>query len=74
MKDEKFVIKAYGKTELAMKYFPKHSPSAAADRFRDWLKVNPKLRHLVTKKIHVLTPAQVKLIIKYLGKPFELED
>ena len=29
MKDEKFVIKSYGKSELAMKYFPNLTPEAA---------------------------------------------
>ena len=44
MKDEKFVIKSYGKGELAMKYFPYLSPETATNKFRNWLRINPKLR------------------------------
>ena len=74
MKEEPFIIKSYGKGQLAMIYFPDVSPETAANKFRDWLKVNPRLCHLVTKSIHDLTPAQVQLIVDEIGKPFRLEE
>ena len=69
MKEEPFTIRAYGKGELAMIYRPDISPEAAAKIFREWLKANPRLEHLVTKSIHILQPAQVKLIVEEIGEP-----
>ena len=42
MTDETFTIRAYGKSELAMMYLPKHSPETAIKLFRMWLKINPR--------------------------------
>ena len=73
MKDEKFVIKSYGKCELAMKYFPYLSPETATNKFRNWLRINPKLRKLVSRESRNYTPKQVKRIVKELGEPFDIE-
>ena len=73
MKDEKFVIKSYGKGELAMKYFPYLSPEAARKKLRNWLNINPRLRNLKPKRAKDFTPKQVKTIVKELGEPFDIE-
>ena len=73
MNEEKFVIRAYGKSELAMLYLPKHSPKTAMKLFKTWLEVNPRLRHFVNRKQHYYTPRQVKLMVEELGEPFDLE-
>ncbi len=73
MKDEKFVIKTYGKTELAMKYFPNLTPESAMKRFRNWLIINKRLKKLVSKKIRYYTPKQVRSIIEEVGEPFDIE-
>ena len=73
MKDEKIVIKAYGKTELAMKYFPNLTPESAMKRFRNWLIINKRLKKLVSKKIRYYTPKQVRSIIEEVCEPFDIE-
>ena len=72
MTDETFTIRAYGKSELAMIYLPKHSPKTAAMLFREWLKFNPRLRKYVDKKSKYFTPRQVSRIVEELGEPFDI--
>ena len=69
MKEEPFTIRAYGKGELAMIYFPMLAPESAANKFRTWLKLNPRLKHLVSRRSNDYTPKQVKLIVDELGEP-----
>ena len=73
MQDEKFVIRAYGKSELAMLYLPHHTKTTALKLFKTWLEVNPRLRHLVKRSKHYYTPKQVRLIVGELGEPFDIE-
>jgi hypothetical protein len=73
MTDETFVIRAYGKSELAMMYFPDLSKETAIRKLRLWLSVNPRLRKLISKKLRSYTPKQVRLIVEELGEPFEIE-
>ena len=70
MKQESFVIRAYGKSELAMMYYPRLSQASAAKKFRNELRTNPRLSHLGTKKKHDFTPKQVRLVVDELGEPF----
>lgn len=72
MKEEKFVIRAYGKSELAMLYFPKDSEKAAMNKLRNWLKINPRLKYLVNKESKCYTPKQVQEIVEEVGEPFDL--
>ena len=72
MKDEKFTIRAYGKSELAMLYFPYLSGDVALKKFKVWLKVNPRLRQLLKIKGQTYTPKQVRQIVGEVGEPFEL--
>ena len=69
MGEEKFVIKAYGKTELAMIYAPELTESGARARMRKWLAVNPRLRKLLKMKGRTYTPRQVQRIVNELGEP-----
>ena len=73
MKNEPFVIRTYGKTELAMKYFPNLTPESAMKNFRNWLKINKRLKILVSRKIRFYTPKQVKNIVEEIGEPFDNE-
>ena len=73
MNEEKFIIRAYGKSELAMLYLPKHSPTTALKLFKSWLEVNPRLRHMAKNKSKYYTPKQVRKIVDELGEPFNIE-
>ena len=73
MQDEKFVIRAYGKSELAMLYLPKHSKTTALKRLKSWLQFNPRLRHIVKGKKRYYTPREVKMMVDELGEPFDIE-
>lgn len=72
MKQEKFTIKSYGKSELAAMYFPYIKPDSALRQFKVWLKVNPRLRHLLKVPGNFYTPKQVRQIVGEVGEPFEL--
>ena len=73
MTDEKFVIRAYGKSELAMLYLPHHSKGAALKILKSWLEVNPRLQPLAKSKGKFYLPKQVKMMVEELGEPFNLE-
>lgn len=73
MNNEKFIIRAYGKSELAMLYLPHHSKSTALKVLNSWLEFNPRLRTMRTKNKRYFTPLQVKKIVEELGEPFDLE-
>lgn len=67
-------IKTYGKSEFALLYMPNVQPATARSTLREWIKRNPKLEaELIeagySKRAVLLTPAQVEIFFKYLGKP-----
>ena len=66
MKQEEFIIKFYGKSELAMLYYDGDSPENAMSKFRVELKRNPRLCHLVNST-HRYTPREVRMIVDELG-------
>ena len=66
---EPFTIRIYGKSELAMIYFPKLSKKSAVRKLRSWILTNPRLRRMIEPKAHDLTPKQVKAIVGELGEP-----
>ena len=70
--NKSFEIRAYGKSELAMIYFPHSSQDTAMKKLRRWFKINPRLRHLVNRDIEDFTPKQVRLIVREVGEPFEI--
>ncbi len=73
MKD--FIIKPYGKSELALLYFPKtDSPHTASNHLMSWIRRNPilveELRKLgYRKSAKFFTPNEVALVVKYIGEP-----
>ena len=72
MKNERFTIRAYGKSELAMLYFPYVKANSALKQFKVWLRCNPRLRPLIHVKGNFYTPRQVRKIVEEVGEPFEL--
>jgi len=73
MNEEKFIIRAYRKNELAMAFFPNCDKATAMNGLRSWFRANPRLKHLINRRIHVFTPTQVKQICIEVGKPYEYE-
>ena len=69
MQNEEFIIQTYGKSELAMLYFPHLSKESALKNLREELKINPRLHHLVNAKTHKYWPKQVRMIVEELGEP-----
>ena len=69
-----FVIKAYGKSELAMRYCPDVDPHVAANRLRRWIVQTkgllPALQQTgYNRHAHFFTPLQVSIIVSLLGEP-----
>ncbi len=66
-------IKTYGKSELAMKYNPHITASAARRKLNSWIENYPGLRQQLeaigSAKSRSYTPAQVRLIVEALGEP-----
>ena len=63
--------RAYGRTELALKYSPDSTPQAAWRRLRGWLE-QPLLKQNLQRlgydgRQRVFSPRQVALIISWLG-------
>ena len=73
MKEEPFTIRAYGKSELAMKYFPDLTKESAMSKFRYWLRKNPRLKKYISRNFYSYTPKQVRKIIEEIGEPFDVE-
>ena len=69
--EKKFEIRSYGKSELAMIYFPELTQDAAMKKLNNWLRINPRLRHLINASIKNYTPKEVRLITEEVGKPNE---
>lgn len=73
MSDKPFIIRAYGKSELAMLYLPHLSKKTALRQFRTWLKAAPSLRYLLRKRGGYFTPKEVQKIVKIVGEPFDTQ-
>ena len=71
--EEKFVVRAYGKSELAMIYFPKDSEETAKKKFRNWQRINQGLRGYINRSTRCYTPKQVRRIVEEVVEPFENE-
>ena len=69
MNEKEFIVRAYGKSELAMLYFPGDSKDNAMRKFRFWLTVNKRLRKFITPKRKYYSPKEVRIIIDELGEP-----
>ena len=72
---EKFEIKSYWLSELAMLYRPRSSQRSATRTCRNWIKKNRELSEELEKmkfdgtKTRMLTPNQVCTIVRFLGEP-----
>ena len=70
-----FMIQTYGKSELALLYFPDAQTSKGAlNNLNFWIDSKPglrmKLREIcISKKAHYYTPLEVELIVKSIGEP-----
>lgn len=67
-------IRSYGKSELAMLYFPTATKKNAVDNLARWINRVPELVKAfsapgVNKRVHYFTRPQVELIFKYLDEP-----
>ena len=71
MKQKEFIIRTYGKSELALLYFP-NSPTkdSARKQLRHWFEINDRLRYLLSVKGRNFSPAQVKDIVDEEGEPY----
>lgn len=74
MNNSDFKVRTYTKSSLARLYNPEVSEASARRLLRMWIARNGELQ----KELHelhfspqcrVLTPLQVKAIVKYLGEP-----
>lgn len=71
---ETFVIRTYGRTELAQLYCPNLCPEAAFRKLKQWIELSPELSGGlpalgVSSRSRTYTPAQVRLIVDVLGEP-----
>ena len=72
---ETFEIRSYGKSELAMRYFPKaQTPAGALSNLNFWIRhctdLSVALRACgMARKAKSYTPKEVALIVYYLGEP-----
>jgi hypothetical protein len=72
---DNFEIRAYGKSELALCYFPTASTAhAAVNHLMAWINRCKVLRQALEvvgyqKTAKFFTPREVEMIVKYLGAP-----
>ena len=75
METNNFEIRTYGKSELAMLYFPNAlTPNGALSNLNFWIHRNRKLTEALQKcgmppRSKSFSPKEVTLIIDYLGEP-----
>ena len=68
--DTTFVLRQYGKSELALLYFPHLTQQSAWRKLNRWISLNPTLRQqLEGYELRTFTPRQVALIVEQLGEP-----
>lgn len=65
-------IQAYSKSQLATLYLPHIQPASARRTLRSWIAKNTALQnelcpHGIFRQSHLLTPAQVRLHLPFLG-------
>ena len=71
---ENFEIRTYGRTELALCYFPDLNPQVAYRKLQYWLASSPRLREQLEGvgsglSCRTYMPAQVQLIVGAIGEP-----
>lgn len=71
---ENLEIRAYGRTELALLYFPHLTPQVAYRKLQYWIDVYPGLRQNLLDHgymLHARTflPIHVRMIVEAIGEP-----
>ena len=71
---ENFEIRTYGRTELALCYFPDLNPQVAYRKLQYWIDYYPHLREKLEAmgsglRCRTYMPAQVLLIVGAIGEP-----
>lgn len=66
---DRFIIRSYGRTELAQLYCPSVSSQHAYRKLRGWMSMQPSLHPLLALKQRSFTPAQVAQIVEAIGEP-----
>ena len=71
---EKALRRSYGKSELAMLYFPDSNPHVALNRLNAWIRRCPPLADALadcSQSLHAkyFSPKAVRLSTEYLGEP-----
>jgi len=72
--NDSFCYGVITKNQLAQLYFPERSIASARRKINYWIRHNQELTECLAKTGYsprnlVLTPAQVNLIMRYLGEP-----
>ena len=74
MRNDKFIVRAYGFGELAQLYFPNITKKSASTRLRRWIESDKFLRKELSQAGYkfcqrLLTPRQVEILINNIGNP-----
>ena len=69
MNEKTSTCRVFGRSELALQYFPDLTAMSAWRKFKEWLEFNPRLRPLSSLSRRTFTPAEVDLIYAELGEP-----
>lgn len=74
---ELFVVKCYGKSELAQMYFPGLRRETAVQKLKRWIRKCSELSGELNKEEYgyrvqtrTYSAREVRLIVHYLGEPF----
>ena len=73
--DNRFSVRQYGRTELALAYSPNLTPKGAWQKLKSWMMINPRLRRQFfddgggSSRMRSFTPKQVQMIVDELGEP-----
>lgn len=72
--EKKFIIRSYGKSELASFYMPDITPKSACSAMNKWIAKYPGLSDALASagldpKDRKYTPTQVRLIVEAIGEP-----
>ena len=69
-----FLVRSYGKGELAMLYIPNVTQQTAVNQFNEWIHTAPGLEQRLldtgmNRTCRRYTPAQVQLMVNVFGGP-----
>lgn len=72
--EKRFVVRSYGKCELAQLYASGITPKAAVKKLNSWIALKPGLLAALAAtgmlaKAKYYTPLQVQIIVEALGEP-----